>query len=105
MRPEQLNFFQDNKTRVVHFKKKPYDVYLVRPGPWGNPYSHKDDTLAEFKVNTREEAIEKYKQYFHSNPELMDRAKIELKGKTLGCWCKPKSCHGDVIAEFLNNEG
>jgi hypothetical protein len=27
----------------------------------------------------------------------------ELKGKTLGCFCKPEACHGDVIAEYLNN--
>jgi hypothetical protein len=24
----------------------------------------------------------------------------ELKGKTLGCWCKPEACHGDVLVEF-----
>ena len=27
----------------------------------------------------------------------------ELDGKILGCWCKPKPCHGDVIAELVNN--
>lgn len=26
----------------------------------------------------------------------------ELKGKTLGCWCKPYPCHGDVLVELLN---
>jgi hypothetical protein len=28
----------------------------------------------------------------------------ELKGKTLGCWCKKKSsdaCHGDVLVELI----
>jgi len=25
----------------------------------------------------------------------------ELKGKTLGLWCKPKQCHGDVLLELL----
>ena len=29
----------------------------------------------------------------------MDRLP-ELKDKTLGCWCKPEKCHGDVLAEF-----
>jgi hypothetical protein len=24
-----------------------------------------------------------------------------LKGKTLGCWCKPEACHGDVLVEFI----
>jgi hypothetical protein len=28
----------------------------------------------------------------------------ELKGKILGCWCSPKSCHGDVLSELANNK-
>jgi hypothetical protein len=31
----------------------------------------------------------------------MDRLP-ELKDKTLGCWCKPEKCHGDVLAEIPN---
>jgi hypothetical protein len=27
---------------------------------------------------------------------------LVLKGKTLGCFCKPNPCHGDVIAEYLD---
>ncbi|HEB92024.1 MAG TPA: DUF4326 domain-containing protein [Gammaproteobacteria bacterium] len=27
---------------------------------------------------------------------------LELKGKTLGCHCKPATCHGDVIVDYLN---
>jgi hypothetical protein len=29
----------------------------------------------------------------------------ELKGKVLGCFCKPNACHGDVIKEYLDNTG
>ena len=32
----------------------------------------------------------------------MEQAKKELKGKFLGCWCKPEACHGDVIAEIVD---
>lgn len=29
--------------------------------------------------------------------------KIEkLRGLTLGCWCKPKPCHGDILLAFLH---
>jgi hypothetical protein len=31
-------------------------------------------------------------------PELIERARRELKGKRLGCYCAPKPCHGDVLA-------
>ena len=24
--------------------------------------------------------------------------------KTLGCWCKPKSCHGDILLELANQK-
>jgi hypothetical protein len=95
------------KTRVVHCKKESYDVYIGRSsdlllGKWGNPYSHKDDTIAEFKVKDRKESIEKFEQYLLNNKELMESLH-ELKGKTLGCWCKPSSCHGDILKKYADS--
>lgn len=26
----------------------------------------------------------------------------ELKGKTLGCFCKPLSCHGDILVRLAD---
>lgn len=88
-------------TRVVHCKKEPYDVYVGRPSKWGNPFTHIRDkkTLAEFIVSDREEAIQKYEEWIRNSP-LMDQIE-ELRGKTLGCWCKPKSCHGDVLLKLI----
>jgi len=35
-------------------------------------------------------------------PQLPDKPPLEpLRGKRLGCWCKPLPCHGDVIVELL----
>jgi hypothetical protein len=73
------------KTTVVHFKKEPYDVYIGRPSKWGNPFSHKPGTLAEFRVRDRKEAIQKFEEYLLNNEELMNDLH-ELKGKVLGCW-------------------
>ena len=28
---------------------------------------------------------------------LVEKAKQELRGKVLGCWCKPLDCHGDFL--------
>jgi hypothetical protein len=89
-------------TKVVHCKKEPYDVYIGRPSKWGNPYSHKEGPLAEFKVKSRKEAIDKYESYLLSNQDLMNSLH-ELKGKTLGCWCKPLSCHGDILAKYADS--
>lgn len=77
---------------VVHCKKEHYDVYIGRPSKWGNPF-------AIGKDGTRKEVIEKYRQYILSNEKLM-KDLPELEGKVLGCWCKPKACHGDVLKEL-----
>lgn len=87
-------------TRVVNCKHEDYDVYIGRPSKWGNIYSHLPNTLAEYRVATREEAIAKYREWILAQPDLM-AALSELRGKTLGCWCKPKTCHGDILVELL----
>jgi len=87
--------------KVVHCKKEEFDVYVGRGSKWGNPYSHKEGTLAEHVVGSRREAIEKFEEYLLSNEDLMSSLN-ELKGKVLGCWCKPKSCHGDILLRYAN---
>lgn len=86
---------------VVNLKNAPYDVFIGRPSKWGNPFSHCEHTIAEFKVASRTEAIAKYKDWIVNQPELMN-ALHELKGKTLGCYCKPKKCHGDILSSLVN---
>ena len=78
--------------KVVHCKKEPYDVYIGRPSKWGNPFSIGKD-------GSREDVIRKYEEYLLGRPDLM-KALPELKGKVLGCWCKPKACHGDVLVKY-----
>ena len=92
------------KTKVVHCKKEDYDIYIGRPSKWGNPFTHLNKTTkAKFKVSTREEAIKRYKEWILNQPELL-KDLHELKGKTLGCWCKPKSCHGDILVELIERK-
>jgi hypothetical protein len=90
-------------SKVVHCKKEKYDVYIGRPSKWGNPFSYKEKTLAKFKVNNKEESIRAYRQWILNNPELLSQLH-ELEGKILGCWCKPYSCHGDILIELLERE-
>ncbi len=88
---------------VVHCQKEPYDLLVDRSTIWGNPYSHKEGTLAKFKVKTRKESIKKYREYILDNPKLLAQLH-ELRGKILGCWCKPKDCHGDILVELSNRK-
>lgn len=94
-------------TTVVHCKKKPYDVYIGRAsgarGKWGNPFSHLEGTLAEFKVADREEAVRRYEEWILTQQHLLDSLH-ELRGKVLGCWCKPLACHGDVLALMADSD-
>jgi hypothetical protein len=85
-----------NRIRVVHCKRESYDVYIGRPSKWGNPF-------VITKENQRDKVIEQYRTYVLSSPSLMT-ALPELQGKTLGCWCKPLACHGDVLAELADSE-
>jgi uncharacterized protein DUF4326 len=87
---------------VVHWKKAEYDVYIARPSKWGNPYTHIGDrqTRAEFILATRKQVMDKYEEYLFSSHLINDIE--ELRGKILGCWCYPKSCHGDILAKYAN---
>lgn len=91
-------------TTVVHCKKAKYDVYIGRPSKWGNPFSHKSGTKAIWIRPTREEAIQAYREWFLKSErgKQLQKDLHELKGKILGCWCKPESCHGDVLVELIN---
>lgn len=87
-------------TFVVH-RRDPHDIYIGRPGPYGNPYSHVYGT-AMYTVGTREEAIARHKKWVLSQPEFVAKIKAELAGKVLGCHCAPLPCHGDMLAAIAN---
>ena len=81
-------------TRVVNRHKEPFDIYIGRGTPWGNPFEVN-------KHGTREEVIEMYREWLAGQWDLLDRLD-ELQGKVLGCSCKPKACHGDILAELAD---
>lgn len=76
-------------------------VYVGRPSKWGNIFSHKEGTLAQYKVSTVEEAIEAYETYIMFNDKLSSELH-ELKGKDLVCWCTPSPCHADILLRLAN---
>ena len=79
-------------SKVVHCKRARYDVYIGRPGEWGNPFQIGRD-------GTRAQVIARYERWLATRPELL-AALPELAGKTLGCWCAPRACHGEVLARL-----
>lgn len=90
-------------TTIVNLKEDECQVYIGRPSKWGNPYSHLPDTLAKYKVKTRSQAIKAYKQWItQGEGKHLLNDLHELKDMTLGCWCKPKQCHGDILIQLIN---
>jgi hypothetical protein len=91
------------QTKAVNIRNENYDVYIGRAGRgqdgyFGNPFPL-------LPGQPRGASLDKYRAYFKdrlkTDPEFSRRIN-GLKGKTLGCFCKPYPCHGDIIAEYLD---
>lgn len=90
-------FLFDDTCKVVNRSKDRYDVYIGRPSIFQNPFVIGQD-------GTREEVIEKFKDYFFNKvkTDIDFKHRVDrLKGKVLGCHCKPKPCHGDIIKAYI----
>ncbi len=87
--------------RVVNLKFEEYDVYIGRAGKgqdgyFGNPFRADDRGL--------QRALDQYRAYFEKRiveDFEFRRRVVGLMGRRLGCFCKPKPCHGDIIVEWL----
>ena len=86
-----------SRTLVVNLRIEPCDVLITRPGDWGNPFVMGVD-------GTREEVVAKHLAWIKKHPQLLKRLG-ELKGKRLGCWCRPLLCHGDNYVELIEGKG
>lgn len=115
----------DQKTQVVRFQdvrqhwhpdtKTWDDPNLVYIGRWNGsnklPASPFANPFHASKSEPRGITLEKFRRYFTRRPELVERAKRELKGKTLVCWCVAEGqddpahpiCHGQVLRELIES--
>ena len=102
-----------NETKVVRIRRQGgvivqnCDVYIGRrftmgqwdlpESIWANPYKVKE-------YGSEEKVCELYETYMrerlNKEPTLREQLQL-LKGKTLGCWCKPKMCHGDILVKLI----
>jgi len=91
--------------RVVNVSGRQYfDVYVGRPSKrirsdrnWGNPFKVGRD-------GSRTSVICKYINWIFSDlqSDLFWRIFFDLRGLTLGCWCSPQPCHGDIMLCIAN---
>lgn len=82
-------------------------TYIGRGSPFGNPFSHLPSMFGTIRVSSREEAVESYRLWMTTDLQIPGWRKptadeVEsLRGRRLGCFCKPAACHGDVLIELL----
>jgi hypothetical protein len=84
------------KTTVVNKRRDEYDVYIGRGSPFGNPFIigvHGD----------RKEVIKRYEEWVVKQPHIMSLLP-SLRGKRLGCFCKPLACHGDILVKLIEEQ-
>jgi hypothetical protein len=105
----QIITSEKSVTAVVHIQRssgvivQDCDIYIgrawnsggwkLKASKWANPF-----TVKKYGLDL---ALEKYESYIRSNKELMADLP-SLRGKVLGCWCKPNRCHGDILIKLLN---
>lgn len=99
--------------RVVYCKGPDHwDVYVGRPTHFGNPWTHKFGTAANFIVKSRTIAVDNYEKWLRGQ-EFTDilpdqRSRIlkdlpSLSGKILACHCNDdKPCHGQILAKLVD---
>jgi hypothetical protein len=80
-------------TTVVNKKNSQFDVYIGRGSVFGNPFI--------IGVHgSREDVIRKYEEWVRQQPHILALLPT-LRGKRLGCFCKPLACHGDVLVKLI----
>ena len=88
-------------------------IYVGRPSPLGNPYTHLAGTVAQYHVPTREDAVIAYATWIRllqdGTPakDMLDQLVQIYRSRgrlTLVCWCSPLRCHADVLAEIVEKE-
>lgn len=93
--PNNVNIGRGNVLRVKTVEG--YTSFPSVTSPFANPFT--------LKKHSREESIVLYEDYIRKklseDPNLVDKL-LALKGKNLGCWCTPESCHGDVLIRLIS---
>jgi hypothetical protein len=100
-------------TKVVNLRKEKYSQYIGRqdkPLHYGNPFSIGKSNIAKMVMPNRYEALRAFHDWLQGTRfqevEPERRAWIvenieSLRGCTLGCFCKPLGCHGDIYRALL----
>jgi hypothetical protein len=82
-------------TKVVHFRKESFDILIMRPSKWGNPFIIDKD-------GDRPTVLYKYWKWIQTQPELLAAIPLEIKDKVLACCCFQGDARGDILAALAD---
>lgn len=90
-----------SKPDLVYIGRAMSHLNLNLPAsPFGNPFRIDKDN-----DDARADAIELYLNWIQLPAQAALLAQVDgLRGKTMVCWCHPRSCHGDVLMELMRSK-
>lgn len=109
--------FEYTQDKTLSYVKTPYihkEFYVGRPSVFGNPYSHLQNSLAQYRVKTVQDAIFKYEEiYLPTIENELQVLKNDISTYAmqdaltsvnicLSCFCVPRPCHAFCILKALD---
>ena len=86
-----IGSYVDNKGKIVH-------LCHIPQSKWHNPFKVKH-------FNSRGQVVNEFEAHLLGNKALINSLSELSKYTEIGCWCKPKACHGDIISKhYFKNQ-
>ena len=105
----KVKYIRPKYNNLKEWCDNPNNVYIGRKGVVfidGERYPKEHSLFANpYKTG---DAIQQYKDYLQKKMDdgiITNEHLFNLKGKSLGCWCKEPdrhvNCHGDIILQYI----
>lgn len=106
MKPKRIQ-----RKRTKGWKMPKNTVYVGRPTKWGNPFREGetminpifDSGILHGMIRDKKQVVRDYIDWLKLHGRER-KAKKELKGKNLACWCSLYTpCHADILLKIANS--
>jgi hypothetical protein len=99
-------------SRAKGWRKPEGAIVVSRPSGWGNPFRIGDpfrfasaEDVIMGVVGSHDQAVDLFRAFLRTRPELREKVRAELAGRDLCCWCRPElACHADVLLAVARGE-
>jgi hypothetical protein len=96
--------------RAKGWRIPPNTIKVDRSTQWGNPFKVGEEHVHPLKkvrvvIDGKTSAVNAFRAYLSTaaGKVLAAKARIELRGRNLACWCKEGDlCHADVLLSAAN---